>query len=88
MKLEGKYIDELIDFRKKARENRNWALADRIRHHLDQRHSFIFDTENGQVIYHEPGLTRKQLILKLRREARAEKLFESWLYSVKASFSR
>lgn len=88
MKLQGRYIDELIEYRKRAREERNWKLADRIRNYLDRKHSFVIDTEQGQVVYHEPGSTRKQLILKLRREARAEKLFESWLYATKASFSR
>jgi cysteinyl-tRNA synthetase len=52
MKIKDKYIDELVDMRENARYNKNWKLADKIRDLLDTKHVFVFDTKEGQVIYH------------------------------------
>lgn len=86
MELEDKYISELIEIRRKARINNNYALSDEIRNYLDTKESFIFDTKDGQVVYHElKGMTRSKLIEKINANKRAEKMFDSWLYSVKSS---
>ena len=82
MNIEDKYIDELVDLRREARAQKNWKLSDKIRAYLDTKHSFIFDTNEGQVIYHRPNGTRTDLINQLNKDARAEKIFNSWLYSL------
>ena len=82
MNIENKCIDELVDSRKEARIKRNWSLSDRIRNYLDTKHVFVFDTEYGQVVYHRAGLTRPDLIDKIKKEDRAEKLFDAWLFSM------
>ena len=82
MKIEDKYIDELVDLRRKAREQKNWKLSDKIRDYLDTKHSFVFDTKDGQVIYHGAKGTRTDLINQLKEDSRAVKIFNSWLYSL------
>ena len=82
MKIENKCIDELIESRKEARIKRNWRLSDRIRNYLDTKHVFIFDTEHGQIVYHRNGLSRPDLIDQIKKEDRAEKLFDAWLFSM------
>ena len=59
MKFEDKYIDELVDLRNEAREQKNWKLSDEIRDYLDTKHTFIFDTNEGQVVYHGQEKTRQ-----------------------------
>jgi hypothetical protein len=78
MELGNKYVSELIEIRRKARVNNNYALSDEIRNY--------FDTKEGQVIYHElKGMTRSELIKKLNKGKQANKLFDSWLYSMSKS---
>lgn len=81
MELATKYIDELIDLRREAREQKNWKLSDEIRDVLDTKNVFVFDTSEGQVIYHRPRYTRKELVKKLKMEMNAIKRFDSWLFS-------
>ena len=88
MKIKDKYIDELVDIRENARHNKNWKLADKIRDLLDTKHVFVFDTKEGQVIYHRKESTRKSLISQLKSENRADKLFNAWLFSMKAHKSK
>ena len=83
--MEAFTIDELIDLRQEARTEKNWKLSDEIRTYLDSQHSFIFDTTDGQVIYHRSKGTRMELIAELKVEARSEKMFNSWLYSLQAA---
>ena len=86
MELENKYVSELIEIRRKARLNNNYALSDEIRNYLDTKESFIFDTKDDQVVYHElKGMTRIKLIKKLNKEKQANKLFDAWLYSINKS---
>ena len=85
MKFEDKYIDELVDLRNEAREQKNWKLSDEIRDYLDTKHTFIFDTNEGQVVYHGQEKTRQKLINQLKKEARAEKIFDAWLFSMRES---
>jgi hypothetical protein len=85
MNFKGKYIDELIELRDHARQRKNWKLSDCIRNYLDSKHIFVFDTPNEQVVYHRTEGTRDELIVQLKKEQRAQKLFDAWLYSVSAS---
>jgi len=85
MNLQHKYIDELIDIREDARQKRDWALSDKIRSYLDGKHVFIFDTEEGQIVYHRKKENRIGLTNKLKEELKAEKLFNAWLFSMNAS---
>jgi len=82
MTIEDKYIDELVDLRREAREQKNWKLSDKIRDYLDTKHSFVFDTKDGQVVYHRTNGTRTDLINQLKEDARADKTFDAWLYSL------
>ena len=52
MDFESKYIEELIEERKIAREIKNWKLCDEIRNYLDLKNIFIFDTKLGQEIWY------------------------------------
>lgn len=81
MVLTTKYIDELINLRKQAREEKNWKLSDEIRDILDTKNAFVFDTTDGQVIYHRPRITRKEMVKILKEEMKALKRFDSWLFS-------
>ncbi len=74
----------LIYKREKARKNGNYKLSDEIRGQLDAIHTFVFDTKDGQEVYFELGGTREDLIKKINRGKRAEKLFEAWLFSMKS----
>ena len=87
MKLECKYIDELIDIRENARQKKDWTLSDKIRIYLDSKHVFIFDTNEGQIVYHRNNETRKSLIDKMKQELRATKLFNAWLFSMNANIN-
>ena len=84
--IQSKTISELIHIREKARENKNYNLCDEIRDYLDTKQCFIFDTKDGQLVYHYPkGMTRDKLIKNINRDKRGEKLFDAWLYSIKQS---
>jgi len=85
MDFDSKYIDELIDIRKEAREQRNWKLSDEIRDYLDTKFTFIFDHKEGQEVYHRNKGTREELIKEIQKDRDAEKRFDSWLFSTKAS---
>lgn len=76
----------LIEIRKEARNQKDWKTSDLIRNELDRRNTFVFDTNQGQVVYHElKGMTRQKLINKLNESERAEKHFDAWLYSMNQS---
>ena len=87
MNLKYKYIDELIEIREKARLMKDWDLSDEIRSYLDSKHAFVFDTEEGQIVYHVKNETRNSLINKLKKELRWENLFNGWLFSMNAKSS-
>lgn len=46
-KIDDSYINELIELRNKARKNKDWAEADRIRDVLRSKNVVIEDTPNG-----------------------------------------
>lgn len=88
MDFESKYIDELIEIRKEAREEKNWVLSDQIRDYLDTKHIFVFDHKEGQEVFYRKSGTRTEMISELQKDRDAEKLFESWLYSIKSSIKK
>ena len=88
MNLENKYIDELIVLREEARQLKNWKLADDIRAYLDTKHIFVFDKKDEQVVYHRTEGSRQDLINSLKKECRAERIFDAWLFSIKQSINR
>ncbi|WP_242086524.1 hypothetical protein [Aestuariivivens sediminis] len=85
MDFDNIYIDELIDIREEARQTKNYKLSDKIRDFLDTKHIFVFDTKQGQTVYHQGKGTRVDLIKRLKKEKLAQKLFDAWLYSINKS---
>lgn len=85
MDFESKYIDELIEIRREAREQKDWKLSDEIRNYLDSKFIFVFDHKEGQEVYHRTKGTRQELIKEIQKDREAETLFNSWLFSTKAS---
>jgi hypothetical protein len=86
MDFKNKYVDELIELRKEAREQKDWLLSDSIRDYLDAQYIFIVDGVDGQIVYHRSHGTRLDLIKELNAEARAEKMFDAWYLSMRASY--
>lgn len=86
MILEDKYIDELIDIRKFARENKNWKLSDEIRNYLDEKLVFIFDTKYGQEVWFMPKgsriTNRIEMEKRIKDDIRYNNNFDAWLYSI------
>lgn len=100
MDFESKYIDELIEDRKEARENKNWKLSDEIRNYLDAKLVFVFDTKWGQEVYYltewyfknkerkieTMAMSKRQFVeYKIKQDINAEKNFEAWLFSTRRS---
>lgn len=100
MNFKSKYIDELIDDRRVARENKDWKLADEIRDYLETKLVFVFDANWGQEVLHLTkkyferkelkietlGMNKRQYVeYRIKQDINAEKLFESWLYSIRKS---
>lgn len=80
------YISELVDIREKVRREKQYDLADRIRDYLDTKDVFIFDSLDGQIVYYKAKrTTRIELIKKMNKEKQANKLFDSWLYSMNSN---
>lgn len=52
MDFDSILIEELIDIRKKAREDKDWNLSDDIRNYLDTKLVYIFDSKFGQEVYY------------------------------------
>ena len=87
MNFKMKYIDELIAIREEACRLRNWVLSDGIRDYLDTKKVFVFDTPNGQEVYHRNDGSREDLIKEIKKEQSAQRLFDSWLYSMRSSIN-
>ena len=89
MNFEGMSIDELINIRNHQKNLKNWKICDDIRAYLDEKLVFIFDTKWGQEVYflckNESNTKREQVENSIKQEIRAEKYFESWLYSIRKS---
>jgi hypothetical protein len=100
MDFNDKYIDELIELRRVARETKDWKLSDELRNYLDEKLIFIFDTKEGQGIYYLPpsyfdrrdkdpkttNMNNRQYVeYRIQEDIRAEKGFDAWLYSIQKS---
>lgn len=98
MNFEDHYIDGLIEFRKVARESKDWKLSDEIRAFLDTKLVFVFDTKEGQEVYylcekyfknHDKkietiALSKRQYVeFRIKQDIRNENNFEAWLFSMK-----
>ena len=90
------YTDELIELREKARLDKNYKLSDEIRNILDERLCFIFDTKEGQEVYHLPYsyfkfkdkfehtkiMSNRQFVeYRIKKDILADKYLESWIYT-------
>lgn len=85
MVIEGRYIDELIEYRYQLRLNKDYTEADRIRTLLDSYNVFIFDTRDYYEVYHYPMdmlVTRKDIEKIITDKVKSEKIFNAWLYSI------
>mgnify|MGYP007053801226 CR=1 FL=1 len=100
MDFESKYIDELIEYRKDARANKNYKLSDEIRNYLDTKLVFVFDAKWGQEVYYltesyfknqgrkieTMAMSKRQYVeYRIKQDINAEKKFEAWLYSTRKS---
>lgn len=89
-------IDQLIDLREELKLQKNYKEADSIRDYLDSKYVFIFDSKNGQEVYHltekffkfknkfeetAKMSNRKYVEHHLTQEKRAEKILDAWTYS-------
>ena len=84
MNLKEKYTEELIYLRKRARDSNYYDLSDLIRTELDSRFSFVFDTPDGQVIYHElKGMTRAKVIEKINKNIKSNNVWDARLYTLR-----
>jgi hypothetical protein len=80
------YIDELIEMRRIARLSRDFKKSDSLREYLDTKSVFVFDTTEGQEVFHMiPPMTRDQLVSELEKDRQAEKQFDAWLFSIRSS---
>lgn len=90
-------IEELIDKRRIAREEKLWNLSDQIRDYLDTKLVFIFDSKQGQGIYYltpeffkvhkmeyiiDFKWARKKVESSIQKNIRADKNFDAWLTSM------
>jgi hypothetical protein len=83
MKLYLYHIDELIEMRAKARENKDWELSDEIRDYLDSKSVIIMDSKDGQIVYNElHGTTRQDVVDREERDRQAEARYEAWIYTM------
>lgn len=100
MDFEGKYVDELIEDRKSARENKDFKLSDEIRNYLDTQLVFIFDMKWGQEVWYLTEkyfermehkaetmvMSKRQYVeYRIKEEINLTKGFDAWLYSTKKS---
>lgn len=79
--LDDYYIDELIDIRLKARKDKNWELADKIRNYT--KSVIIIDNKDRQEIYYLPNnQTREYLVNRIKEEKRLLAQHDALLYSI------
>jgi hypothetical protein len=81
-------IDELIYIREQVRLEKNYELSDKIRNYLDDNSTFVFDTPTGQEVYHYPNRTRQEIVEEINKNSRADRVFNSWLYSINCSINK
>lgn len=84
--LDDYYIDELVYIRSKARNNKDWELADKLRNYLDTKSVIIMDTKHGQEVYYLlKNQTREDLVNSINIERKAVAQHDAWLYSINKS---
>jgi hypothetical protein len=84
--LDDYYIDELVDIRSKARNNKDWELADKLRNYLDTKSVIIMDTKSGQEVHYLlKNQTREDLVNSINIERKAVAQHDAWLYSINKS---
>lgn len=66
--LTSKLTDELIDNREHARNENNWLLSDQIRAELDSRNCFVFDSKDGQEVYHMTNPMTRYEMISIRKQ--------------------
>lgn len=91
-------IDEEIEKRRLSRIAKDWKTSDQIRDRLDLMNVFIFDTPDGQEVYHLTeeyflfknksqetfAMTNRQFVeLNIKKDQRSNKNFEAWLFTNK-----
>lgn len=89
-------IDEMIDQRKYARENKNYKVSDELRNILDADLVFTFDHKDGtqEVHYltekyfkhmHKTNCRTKREYVeyRIRQDREAESRLNAWLYTVR-----
>lgn len=81
--MKGLNLEEWVELRRKAREDKDWSLSDTIRYYLDNKGCFVFDTKEGQEVYYTNGKTREQLVNEINQDKRADKLLDAWIFSHK-----
>lgn len=75
-------IDRMVFNREQMRNLALYNEADVLRNELVNHSVFIIDTKQDQEVYHEgKGTTLKQFEDKIKREARAKKNFNAWLFT-------
>lgn len=93
-------IDELIMKREIARHGKDFKTSDELRNKLDSVLVFVFDLKESIEVYHlTPSYfkfknkfeetvkmsLRKYVEFKIQQDIAAEKLFNAWLFSTRAS---
>jgi hypothetical protein len=78
-------IDKLIYDREQSRLNKNWKESDRLRDLLDSLFVFVFDTKEGQEVYHRTKGDRDSIKKEIAEDIRADKNFEAYLFTVRSS---
>ncbi len=90
-------VDELIFFRDKARNDKDWKKSDELRDYLDNKLVFVFDTKSGQEVYHlnenffkfknkkliTLAMNNRQYVeLQIKKGIASDNNFNAWLYSI------
>lgn len=85
-------VDENIERRDLFRRSKLWKASDKIRDYLDSINVFVFDGEQDHEVYYcleslftnkpEKQTKRQFLEKRIQEDARAEKVFDAWLYSI------
>ena len=88
--------EELLEIRQKSRLDKDFKTSDLIRDELDKRLSFVFDTKEGQEVYHLPEkyfrfkdkfektrlMSNRQYVeYRIKEDLRIDKILESWFVS-------
>jgi len=89
-------IDEMIDTRKRYRDNKNYKASDDVRNLLDKELVFVFDHKDGAQEIHyltekyflhmhktKCKSNREYLEYRIRLDREAEDRMNAWIYSMR-----